>query len=123
MAQRFAGTVGGLGFKGDKTHTAAADIGGDASLGDNALARLWMANPRELLLGMEQPHEIHRCSVITKELRRRYTQGIDCREGRRHAVRRVSAYRPGKLRGSVCVNLKSDRRVRSPCGGRNPAGL
>jgi hypothetical protein len=74
MAQRFAGTVGRIGFEGDKTHTAAADIGSDVSLGDNAFASLRMANPRELLLGMEQSHEIHGRIVITKELRRRYAQ-------------------------------------------------
>jgi len=60
MAQRFAGPVDGFRFEGDKAHAAAADIARDVSSGSYFLACSRMAHPDKLLLGMQQPREIHR---------------------------------------------------------------
>jgi hypothetical protein len=60
---------------------------------------------------MKQPGEIHGGIGIAEELRSRHPERIDRGEGGRHAGCRIRPYRPGKLRGSFCVDLKCDRRV------------
>jgi len=123
MAQRVAALIGGFRFEADKAHAAPADVACDVSLRRDAIACSRMAHPRELLLGMEQPREIHSRIVITKKLRSCDAKRVNGGEGGRYAGRWIRAYRSGKLRRPLCVNLKSDRRVSSPGDGCNLAGL
>ena len=82
-----------------------------------------MARPRELLLRVKQPGEIHGGIGIAKKLRSCNSERVNGGEGGRHAGGRIRTDRPGKLRSSLSAYLEADRRVGSPGDGCNLAGL
>jgi hypothetical protein len=93
-----------------------------SSRGDR-LAKLGMARPREFLFGMKQPGEIHGGIGIAEELRSCHSQRINGGECWRHSGGWVRAYRAGKLRDSLHIDVKIDRRIGSPGDGCSMAGL
>src|SRR5258708_38242575 len=80
-----------------------------------------MARPRELLLGVKQPGEIHRGIGIAEKLWSCNSERVNGGEGGRHAGGRIRTDRSSKLRGSLSAYLKADRRGGLSRGGRHPA--